>query len=189
MSNDASGVLKVVAKNKNTIERILKILNYKDDEYCLYRCKYATKNGKAFKDGKFWVQDINIDGAWSCQPFCNYGNRPKQKLVLDYKKNKDGSTSKRKIYGSAHFTDLSYLAKKLDFGCELWASEPGCCFAEHILVGSNGENFYEHESYELVYPEGKDGEPDYDAEPEEDCGFGDEFMQFANSEDIYGFVE
>ena len=74
MANDACGNLKVVAKNKKTLDRIFKILSYKDNEFCLYRCRDVQKEGEPFKDGKFWVQDFYVDGAWSCNPFFTNGD-------------------------------------------------------------------------------------------------------------------
>jgi hypothetical protein len=99
--------MRVVSKNKETIERIVKILNYEDSEYALYRCKYAQKLGVMEEDGDFFVQDIEISGAWTCDQFFFYGDNPNDKVLEDVV---DG----KKVYGTAHFTDLCHLATVLD---------------------------------------------------------------------------
>jgi len=186
MSNDACGTMKVVAKNKNTLKRLLKIMNYEDTEYCLYRCKSCDAESEPYKEDGFWVQMFGIDGAWSCEPFLNYGDHPDRHLK-EYQKKKDGTFdySKEEVETSTHFTDLSHLAKTLKFGAMFWTSESGCCFAERGLVHANGRYEYDTEHYELHYAEDENGEIDYSQEPEEDCGFGDEFNEWLYNDEIY----
>lgn len=179
MSNDCSGVLKVVAKNKNTLERIKNILNYEDNEYCLYRCKYAEPIGEAFEDNGFWVQDFNVCGAWSCDNFFHYGNNEDKKLVVDYEKMEDGMSDFNKpIYGTAHFTDLCHLTEELDFGCELFASEGGMGFCSHHLVTHDGTILWdEMGDYIVHYSEDGECEEEFDIEG---------FMEFCLTNEIYG---
>lgn len=186
MSNDCCGVLKVIAKNKETLERIKNILNYEDDEYCLYRCKYAEPMGDAYEENDFWVQDFDVCGAWSCDTFFHYGNNEDEKVVVGCELGENGIDDYTKpIYGKAHFTDLCYLAKVLDFGCELFASESGCCFCSHHLTNHNGEMVYDEVGeYNMIYPEDEDGEPNYDDEPEEEFGI-EGFMGFCSADEIY----
>lgn len=186
MSNSCCGVLKIVSKNEKVFERLEKILNYEDDEFCLYRCKFAKMMGKPFKDGDYWVCDFDVEGAWSCSPFFENGDCVERKLLIGYEKTDDGHTNFDKpIEGTAHFTDLCHLAKVLDFGCELFASEGGCGFCEHFTVDHTGCCYGEDGTYRLVYPEDEDGEPIYDEEPKEEFGI-DCFMEFSHSDEIYG---
>lgn len=186
MANDCSGVLRVVSKNRETLDRIFKILNYEDDEYCLYRCRYVNKFGDTYEEDGLYVQDFAVSGAWSCSPFFDYGEHTEMRLIAGYEKNEDGTTDFNKpIKGSAHFTDLCHLAKVLDFGCELFASEGGVGFCQHCIVNHEGEYDYEEDNYSEIYPEDEDGEPIYDEEPEEDYGSMD-FMKFSSVEEIYG---
>lgn len=186
MSNDCSGVLKVVAKNKETLERIKNILRYEDNEYCLYRCKCSYPICDAFEENDFWLQDFDICGAWSCDNFFHYDNDENEKIVVGYELGENGREDYDKPkYGTAHFTNLCHLAQVLDFWCELFASESGCCFCSHHLVNHNGELVLDEVGdYELIYPEGEDGEPDYDAVPDEEFGI-DDFMEFSSAEEIY----
>lgn len=179
MANDACGNLKVVARNKETLDRIFKILSYNDDEYCLYRCRDVQKNGEPFKDGGFWVQDFFVDGAWSCNPFFNHKDNPNEKLIIGYEKDEQGMDDfDKKIYGTAHFTNLCHIAKILDCGFELYDNEPGCCFWEHFMCNHNGELVCDESGkYDLDY--GNNGEPveEYDI---------DYYNDFAFSDEIYG---
>ena len=186
MANDCCGVLKVVSKNKDVIERLKKIFNYEDDEYCLYRVRNFEEEGGMYEDGEWFVQDFFIDGAWSCEPFLNYGNNPEDKLVIDFEKDDNGQKDyTKKIYGRAHFTDLSHLAKVLGFGCEFWTEEPGMMFAEHGLVNCDGHYEYDTADYEISYPEKEDGDYDYD-HPIEKCGFGKDWKEWMYADEIYG---
>ena len=178
MSNDCTGVMRVVSKNKETIERIVKILNYEDSEYALYRCKYAQKLGVMEEDGDFFVQDIEISGAWTCDQFFFYGDNPNDKVLEDVV---DG----KKVYGTAHFTDLCHLATVLDFGCELFSEEWGCGFCDHFELNHNGEIQHENGDFEANYPEDENGEPNYDAEPDLCYGI-DGYGEYCDNDCIYG---
>ena len=187
MANNCCGILKVVSKKKETLDRIKDILNYDDSEYCLYKCRWGEPRGEAFKDGDFWVQDFNISGAWSCDEFFHYGDNEDKKLVIGYELDENGKEDcTRPKYGTAHFTNLCHLAKVLDFGCELFASEFGMGFCSHHLVNCNGELIWDESGdYSVKYPETEDGEYDYDAEPIEEFGIED-FMEFSFADEIYG---
>lgn len=184
MANDACGNLKVVAKDKNTLDRIFKILSYNDEEFCLYRCREVQTSSLPYKDGEFWVQDFFVDGAWSCSQFFNHGDNPNMKLVIGYEKDSNGRDDyDKKIYGTAHFTDLCHIAKILDCGFELYDNEPGMCFWEHFSCNHNGElTCDESGKYELSQIENDDGDvidnhEDYDI---------DYYNDFAFSDEIYG---
>ena len=182
MANDCCGVLKVVSKNKDVIERLKKIFNYEDEEYCLYRVRDFQDYEGMYEDGDYFVQDFIIDGAWSCEPFLNHGDCPDKKLCLKEVYN-DGKWEKE--YGRAHFTDLSHLAKVLGFGCEFWTEEPGMMFAEHGLVNCDGHYEYDTADYEISYPKKEDGHYDYD-HPIEKCGFGEDWKEWMYADEIYG---
>ena len=188
MANDCCGVLKVVSKNRETLLKVRDILEYSDDDYCLYRCRYSQPMDKEpFKDGDYWVWDFDVSGAWSCNPFFTYATEGNNdKLIEGYEKDENGRENYDKpIYGTATFTNLCNLAPILDFGCELYCSEPGMGFCQHFTVTHNGEYHEEDGDYTLDYPEGEDGEPDYDQEPTEEFGI-DGFMNFSFADEIYG---
>ena len=164
MSNDCCGNLKVVAKNKETLDRIVKILKYEDPEFGIYRCKVA-QDSESYKDGDLWVKDIFVDGAWNCQQFFNYGNCPNRKFVVKTENGKEVT---------AHYTDLCHIAKTLDCGFELYSIEPGMGFSEHLACNRFGKMIDESSDYEY----GDDGH--------EDFGDMDYFDEYMFSDEIYG---
>lgn len=200
MANDCCFTMKVVAKNKDTIDRLKKIMNYDDNEYCMYRLRSDTNVYDEHEDGDYFVAMMDGDSAWSCDPLFHHGDNPDLHLK-EYVKDEKGNlidlgndeNGKWKGYKEndlpPHFTDLVYLSKKLDFGCELWCNEPGCCFAQHIGCDHNGNIFVDETGkYEYVYPTNDKGEPDYDADPTEECEFED-YMDFGYPDEIYGDEE
>lgn len=182
MANDCCGCLKVVTKNKDVLERVKKIFRYEDEEYCLSRVRDFQDCGEMYEDGEYFVQDFYIDGAWNCERFINNGHLPDKKICLK-QEYVDGKWVYE--YGTAHFTDLSHLAKILGFGCEFWTEEPGMMFAEHGLVNCDGHYEYDTSDYTISYPEKENGEPDYD-NPIEECGFGDTWREWMYADEIYG---
>ena len=197
MANDCCFRLKVVVKkdNKEAIERLKKILNYQDQEFCMYRLRSDTDVVGEYEDGDYFVCDFVGDSAWSCDPLFEYGDKPDVHLK-EYAKDENGRMIEIKDENGnfkgykenelpPHFTDLCHLAKVLDFGCELWCDEPGMCFAQHLGCNHNGELFIDETGhYEISYPEDENGEPDYGKEPIEDCEFED-FNEFAFTNEIY----
>ncbi len=187
MANDCSGTVRVVAKSKETLDRLAKIMTYEDKEYFVSRCRNFEANGEAFEEDGFFVQDFSVDGAWNCARFFETDENEKELLVKGYEKKADGLLDFEKpIYGTAHLTNLVELAKKLGFGMELWSVEPGVGFSEHITLDHEGEYYYETGDYSAEYPLGEDGEPDEDAEPDEDYGFEDWGVHNEYPEEIYG---
>ena len=164
MANNCCGNLKVVAKNKDTLDRIVKILKYEDPEFGIYRCKEAHGD-ESYKDGEFWVKDIFVDGAWNCEQFFKYGNRPNSKFVIKTENGKE-------ICG--HYTDLCHIAKTLDCGFELYSTEPGMGFCEHLACNRFGKMIYETSDYEC------------DDDGHEEFGDMDYFGDYMFSDEIYG---
>ena len=181
MANYCRGILKVVTKNKDVIERIKRIFNYEDDEYCLHHVHDFQDYGEMYEDGDYFVQNFIIAAPWLCEPFLNHGDFPDKKLCIK-KVYKDGKWNRE--YGTAHFTDLSHLATVLGFGCEFW-TEDGMMFAEHGLVKSDGHYEYDIADYEISFPKKKDGDYDYD-NPIEKSGFGEGWKDWMYAKEIYG---
>ena len=164
MSNDCCGNLKVVAKNKETLDRIVKILKCEDSEFGIHGCK-GVDDSESYKDGDLWVKDIFVDGAWNCQQFFNYGNCPNSKFVVKTENGKEIT---------AHYTDLCHIAKTLDCGFELYSTEPGMGFCEHLACNRFGKMIDESSDYEC----------DYDGH--EEFGDMDYFGEYMFSDEIYG---
>ncbi len=172
MANECCGTLRVVTHKKEVLDRLHEIGNYRDKEYGLSRCFSFIPIDPAVKTEDFFVQDFSVVGAWSCSRFFT---------------DEEDLTDINKRSGS-HLANLVVLAKRLDFGAELFAEEVGCGFCEHLAVNHKGELFVEqYADYEERYPLGEDGEPDYDA----DCQYyyGDlnkNYGDYMPAKKIYG---
>ena len=184
MANDCCGEMKVVSRKRSAIKRFSRIMQYKDKEYYLYRVfqfdecwngkelsKYGNKRG-------LWVAHFGFDVAWSSHEWFHGTEDFNNRLT---RRDKLGRLRKLK----AHYSNIPVIAKALGIGVELFSTEPGCCFAEHAVCDAQGNFSYETENYEHVYPEDKNGDPDWEAEPTEVNGFGEAFMDFASAEEIY----
>lgn len=167
MANDCSGTCRVVAKSREAVERLERIMNYRDAEFCVSRCREFRPLGKIEEHDGLFRRDFAVDGCWNCERFFSTDE------------------DKANLVGTAYLTNLPNLAKVLDFGCELWSTEPGCGFMEHITLNRYGEYGCEVGDYSETYPDGEDGEPDYDAEPEENYEL-DGYGEFAEDTEIYG---
>ena len=183
MANDCYGTMRVVAKDKSVLERIFKIMQNEDKEFTLAKNRGTTQMTPITQNGEFFSCDMDVDGAWDCSEFLYHDDDPKKLECISqiYVPEKNGYEYK---YGTAHYTNLPHLAKTLGFGCEAFTTEPGCGFCEHWAVDHNGNFNYDEGAYSLEYPEGENGEPDYDAEPKEEIGL-DNFMEFNEAGDIW----
>ena len=175
MANDCWGKMMIVAKNKETIDRLYKILQYEDKEYCLVGCRYVEMCITPRLNNGLWFALFEVSGAWDCNRFFDNGDRPTEKLY----------DREKQEYGTAHYTDLTHLAEKLDFGCELFACEPGNAFCEHCSVNHYGVYSIESDEYRLEYPKDENGDENFDTDPTEIIGLSN-FMEFGDCEDIYG---
>lgn len=186
MANECSGVCRVAAKNKRTLDRLVKIMNYEDDEFFVSRCRQFEADGIGRKKNGLFVKNFFVTGANNCAGFFETDEDEKNLICVGYEKDAYGRRDfSRPIYGTAHLTNLVNLAEKLGFGIEMWTCEPGCGFSEHLTVDHEGNYNREVEDYTATYPNGEDGEPDYDSDPAEDYGFED-WGDFANADEIYG---
>lgn len=182
MANNCCGVMRVVSKSKGTIDRFERIMLYKDEEFFCYRVFQFEKMDDTQKDGDLYYADFLTDVAWGSSKWFFDKDSPDELIVLGHENN-DWS---KPIHGTAHYTSVTHLAAVLGFGVELWASEPGCGFAEHATATSKGESNYETKEYTETYPKDENGDEDYSEEPTVHNGFGDEFDVFSSAEEIYG---
>lgn len=122
MANCAPYTLKVVAKDKATLERLFKIMNYKDAEYYIYRVYDVdvSEDEPEFIDG-YYVQTFFGDVAWGASPW-----------ITDKEDKENVSET------GAHYTTLVELAKKFDFGFELFCCDEAMMFQEYWRVNHLG---------------------------------------------------
>lgn len=188
MANDCCGTMRVVAKNKDAIDRFERIMRYKDDEFFCYRVFQFERHNK-YRDGEFYVADFFTGVAWSSDKWFHDSDKPEEKIINGYEKTRkivcpDGSEQmcedyNKTIHGTAHYTSVTHLCEVLGIGVELWTTEPGCEFEEHAYCDRNGYFGYETAEYREEYEDGE-----Y-CDPKEIHGFGDKFMEFMDSDDIY----
>ena len=132
MANTCLYTIKAVSKNEDAIKRLIQIMNYKDPEYFIYRCRSVYDNG-IYKDGDYYVADLNGDVAWSCNRWFATQENKDELVVIKY------DDDFNPTYGTAHYISLDLLCKKLGVAIELYSEESGCCFQEHYQVNANGE--------------------------------------------------
>lgn len=129
--------MKLVSKDKNVLDRVLSIMNYKDAEYFIYRCFSAEALKEYNEDGLFCLE-VRGDVAWSASEWFSGKNIPNELIVTGYEKDEKGNTDYgKKIYGTAHYTSLDYLARELGFSVELWSEELGMCFQQHATANGH----------------------------------------------------
>ena len=162
-----------VSKDENALKKLLDIMQYKDNDYYIYRCWSAE--GEIYKDGDYYIVNLTGDVAWSCSNW--FGSvEDKNDLII---KNENGN----EVRGTAHYITLDLLAKKLGIGIEVYAEESGCCFQEHYLVNHLGEFiFNETEEWQEIWCDDDGNELD---EPKEIGGF-DYYGEFSSFDEIYG---
>lgn len=86
MANDCCGRLMVVAKDKETIDRLYKILLYEDSEYCLSGCRYVEMELKPRLKNDLWYALFDVSGAWNCSKFFDNGDRPPRNCMTERNK-------------------------------------------------------------------------------------------------------
>jgi len=170
MANNCCYDMKVVGKTKESVERLLSIMQYKDTEFYMYRVFSAESGLDAEQDGDLWVLSICGDVAWSCKEWV-HGVRGK-----DYPCAENGSK----------FANLQEICRALDIGVEIWSDEPGMGFEEHYIIDHNGTVVVDEcEEYMLVEDEDGELKEDSDGNWVKDGGFK-EFMDWAFANEIYG---
>lgn len=138
MANNCFYRMVAVAPKRETLERLIDIMNYKDNEYFIYRCFHADVDEITFGDGLYRVS-IWGDVAWSTMMWFEQAEDTNNLLVIGY----EGNDFSRPIYGTAHFISLDLLCEILDFGVEIFAEESGCCFQSYDACTHTGE--YRHD--------------------------------------------
>lgn len=182
MANNCFYQMKVVADKKENIERLLTILNYKDNEYFIYRVFSADNFDVIVEENGLFYAVIEGDVAWSCAKWFETEEDEKTLICLGYEKDENGmELFDKPIYGTAHYITLDLLCKKLNIGIELYSEECGCEFQEHYVVNHNGEIVVNKcVEWRTIYEDENGNELN---EPYEEGGFGD--WEFALTNEIF----
>jgi hypothetical protein len=166
----------VVSPNKENLERLIKIINYKDDEYFIYRC-FSVSENEIIKENNLYTVNLCGSVAWSVSRWFEWKENKNEKVIIGRDENNNN------IYGNAHYITLDILCERLNLGIEIFAEESGCCFQEHYTINHNGECICNESAEWIEHWVDEDGN-DLD-EPYEEGGLYD-YNVFSTPEEIYG---
>jgi len=73
-----------VAPKKETLERLIKIMNYEDDEYFIYRCRSCSSDEIVFDEkSNLYYVGIQGDVAWSCEKWFETVENKNELMVME----------------------------------------------------------------------------------------------------------
>lgn len=124
MANDCYYRLRVSATDRGAVDRFIKVLEEKDDEFYLYRVFWAAKVPKTEEeiDG-YPVAEIEGEVAWSTHSWVDDEPNPNETLKES----------------GAHYSNLQEVCANLGIGVEVWSEECGFDLMEHYAVNNLGE--------------------------------------------------
>lgn len=71
MANNCDFTIRAVGKTKESVEKLLDVLRYKNPEMCLYRVFSADKTTEGAKqDGDLWM--LTSSGMWHGRAQCGF---------------------------------------------------------------------------------------------------------------------
>ena len=167
MANNCLYTMKAVSKDENALKRLVKIMEYEDNEYYIYRC-FSASIVETYEEGEFLVYMISGDVAWSASNWfdaCEYDDE------------------NHKTENGAHYISLDLLCQRLGIAVEIYTEESGCCFQEWIMCDHNG--CVQNDTVEWTQQwEDEDGN-DLDEQIQE-AGSGDDYCNFNYASEIWG---
>ncbi len=167
MANNCKFYLKAVAKDKDALERLYKIMKYEDPEFFIHRVFSASplKLEDLADETGGSIEDVAESFYWMDADNCPEANVEDSILALDCARDGDdlyclyivgevawsleewfdGHDAPDQILkgGTAHFTSLNVIAKALGVGVEAWGHEEFYTFQEHYLMNAQGETVIE----------------------------------------------
>ena len=213
MANYLHYCVKAVAKDKSALERLYKIMNYEDADYCLYRVLSVSaishdRNIDSDHDGYFDCDEGCLDwfGAYMREPIavqdaiyedegdgyaqgddCHhyYGLVVTGDVAWSADPWFDGTEDPDELAdnGTAHLTSLNIIAKELGIGVELWGVEEFNAFQQHFIMNAAGE---------MVVAKSKNRRRQRESEIEDRklrfenmWGFGDDYGILSSAKRIY----
>ena len=167
MANCCLYTMKAVAKDEDTLKRLLQIMRQEDSEYYIYRCQDVSLD-KSYQEDGLCVYELQGDVAWSANHWIGRD---------------EITTPDHTLENGAHYVTLDLLAERLGFACEIYTEEPGNQFQEWILCDRYGtamndtvdwcENWEDEDGNEL-------DEPTYEG------GF-DDYCQFKSARELWNY--
>lgn len=149
MPNYCSYTARIVSKRKQSVERFLAILNYKDyglkDSRGLYLARTFSaecEDGILKEDGLFYA-DVYGDVAWSIHTCWIGGTASYHNDATNKYPDGDPKFSVWNYRDGIHYSNLIItipeLCKLLKCAIEIWSDEGGIGFQEHYLIDSDGD--------------------------------------------------
>jgi len=183
MANDCYFLLKAVAREKGTLERLYALLDYKDPEgLFLYRVRDLQIDRPPARAGGFWTAEFSGDVAWSDYYWFHDYYTEHDKLMLrsgipESALHNDPDDEKLRN----NIRTFQQLCKEWGFGVESWTEELGCEFQGHKLCTHTGDLIIEEERDYSTDEHGKP-EPGYE-------GFKHKWGVWSPMRIIYGTSE
>lgn len=136
MANYCSYTMSITGRKTN-VNRMVKILKYKDKEYELARIFDADVSDYGFLEHENKTITLQVSGscAWSVYSCMMKG---KGSYYHD-------------SYPDSLLSNLEYLTDKLNLVIEVYSEEPGICFQEHILVKKGNVIIDDYRDWQQIY--------------------------------------
>ena len=143
MANDCYFDMMVVSPNRESVERMYKIMKYEDPEYYIYRVRDVSESSDIEYDdiSGLYYQTLCGDVAWSASRWVTDEPNPEDKAE-----------------NGAGYTVLPELAKVLDISFEVFTEECGMCFSEYLHITPEGVVEAECCDYHSMYLDDDDWE-------------------------------
>ena len=127
MANNCWYTLRVVSPTKESIERLLSIMQYKDKDYYIYRCFDAGYDDEPEQgaDG-LWTAVIVGDVAWAWNMWCKGFTTEEER-------------NSHKTDTGTQYRTLNDICKAFGLGIEMWGAEPDIGFQQHFYINKYGE--------------------------------------------------
>lgn len=110
-----------VSKSRESLERLIKIMNYEDNEYYICRVNQATAGDIEQEDDLYTVRIMGFV-AWSCVTWFSRIER------ID-----------ETIESGGHYITLDILCERLGIAVEVFGEESGMEFQEHYICNPKGD--------------------------------------------------
>lgn len=192
MANVCDFVLRAVSKNKESLERLIKIFNFKDSEWCLagiYESEPVREG--IVKDGDFYRVDIFGSVKWSISSwfhdddYCRFLGQH----LKTYPKKENGEYDLNKpTYDAPQiFVTINKICKELETGIEIYSSSYESGFEAHDWLDCNGsEVLHDYAETPAFFDEDDEGENESET-AKEHKGI-ENFGVWAETEKIYSLA-
>lgn len=165
MANECSFMIRAVARSRESLDRLEKILDYEDKEFYLYRVFSSDRDkSEDFVEDSLYVATFYGSVAWAAEGWVH--DTPDPKDIIE----KTG----------AHYSTFTEICPALDIGVEIYAEEEGCEFQECFRVNHLGELTWDECQHWVPYYD-EDGDRD---ESMDEGGISG-YLEWSHAKEIY----